>query len=304
MNYLNVVLFANKNANLKVALTAGYKNTYKDSQGQDRQGDRVRSYNGSLTSAPYSSLAFSYMTDDFKQTSQLTYNFGLFNLHLLRTAFGSVHARLAKYFVKAQDGNYSVSDERALAPVVVKIEGKEDWISLTPILYTFSTAVGPRKLPAVGLSTSKFVDNGKTLSSIMSTDEFNALNDEVQHIDYVSLMNQLTIMQMISTMTGTASAAPTRTTTYNTNRGGTYSGHSNYTNYSAPTEVKSNGPQGYTAEAKPATAPTAPTPTVQNPTPVKATAVPAPVHHVNIDDADAVNDVFNDEDSPIDLSGL
>lgn len=308
INFGTLVLFNIYNAHLKVSISSGYRSSYKDRSGQPQTASRVKFYKDNLQARPFAGISFSYLSDDFKQTTACTYTFPLFNIYLLRAKFNQAAKLLVGGFTKT-GGELAYIDPKVGEPIRIQIEGMDDWISLVPTIHSFVLSDNSTvKLPAISLSTSKFTINSQTVAATLSKEEFLALNDTIQHMDTVAVLNDLTIIGLltnVTAITGTSAPAPAYS-----NQSGHSSNYSYGKDYQTKTENTYHSPAFSKAPTQPAPqpAPSVPAPQPAVPQPANATyptqpavanpqpaAVPAKSTHIN-NDAEQINKLFSDAD--------
>lgn len=208
LNFGQLSLFNNANAHLRVTIHSSYRSQYKVGQ-ETRTADRIHIRNGNGIFRPFAGLGFSYLTNDFRETTRLTLVFPLFYVYRLREVF----RRLSKYLTNL-DKVYSKANgvlsvmPQFQNPLLVEVPNSTDWLTFTLAVSTFTDYYGKGSVaPSVAIGCSKFVDaNGQPLTAHLDVEEFLSLADEIIHLDYASVMYQLTILYLVANDDGAASS--------------------------------------------------------------------------------------------------
>jgi len=294
MKNSKLILFESSGANFRLSIDTMYEKVKQDGTTQNTIYINKEKETG--TFRPSCFLVFTYLTDDFNTTKGIYTTVP--HIYRIRQAFEVMHQMLAdENSMINVEGVVTVAPNYAEPIVIDNLNLKNnDWISLTLSTYKDENSLATYR--GVALQHSK--SNG--YSSMLTEDEFNTIYDLIMHLDYVSIENQATIIELLS-------------------RVGVKSASTGYT--PAPAAPRAAAPRtAYSAPAAPRTAPAyqATTPRPATPAAPRANTYVAPqptnslpprpasapkitmdavkdidVEDIDLDDTSMVDNIFNEQ---------
>lgn len=257
MKNSKLVLFESNAANFRLTIDTMYDKLKQD--GTTQSTVYINQQKESGTFRPNCFLVFTYLTDDFNTTKGIYTTVP--HMPRIRSAFATMGEWLHNPNTFIEINGSTAVDPAYAEPIVVdNLSLKNgDWLSLTLTSYNDPNSLAQN----FGVAIQHSKSNG--YSSLLSATEFDAINDLIQHLDFVSLENQAVIIELLSRVTGSKPQAVTNT----------YSASSAAPNYSRQQVT----PARQTVTPKPVT------PTYQKTTAPAADNVPASTRNIRAQNA-------------------